>query len=213
MTFVTAIDSEAADLSTAEIVDLSTYTSPARDELALYLYLYKRDSSLSDTAVSVSNTDPLNVTAWSFTVIGDGWYRAILFGFPIWAPGTYAANKCVYYSGNYYKANTSTAQTPGGANWDLITDILSEVLNLYNSGVEITQTNNFTTMNAEASPLGDQLQDLGPKIRTGKCKNINDAVTVLLGESLIDSAWFNFERGDNVEAQQIIDYVNSQWAA
>lgn len=213
MTFVTSIENVLADLSAAELVDGSTYTDPARDELALYLYLYKRASDLTDVAVTVSNADPLNVTAWSFALNGDGWYRAIVFGFPIWSAGTYAANKCVYYDGNYYKAATSTSGTPGVSGWTLLTDILAEVLNLANSGVEITQTNNFTTANAEAGVLGDNLQDLGPRIRTGKCKNVNDAVTVLLGESLIDSAWMNFERGDNVEAQQIIDFVNSQWAA
>lgn len=214
MTFVTTIENVSASLDTAELVDGSTYTDPARADLALYAYLYKRAADLTDVAVTISNTNPLNVTAWSFTLAGDGWYRAIIFGFPIWVAGTYAASKCVYYDGNYYKASTSTSGTPGiSADWDLITDILDEVLNLDDSGVEITQTNNFTTANAEAGPIGDNLQDLGPKIRSGKCKNINDAVQVLFGESLIDSAWMNFERGDNVEAQQIIDFVNAQWAA
>lgn len=212
MTFVTTIENVTSDLTSAELVDGSTYTSPARNTLALYTYLYKRSADLVDTAITISNTNPTAVTAWSFTLAGDGWYRAIVFGFPIWAAGTYAANKCVYHSGSYYKASTSTSGTPGvSVDWVLITDILATVLNLANSGVEITQTNNFTTANAEAGIIGDNLQDLGPKIRSGKCKNVNDAVQVLFGESLIDSAWMNFERGDNVEAQKIIDFVNSQW--
>lgn len=212
MTFVTTIENVSASLDTAELVDSSTYSDPARSDLALYCYLYKRSSALEDTAVTVSNTNPLLVTAWSFTLAGDGWYRAIIFGFPVWVAGTYAADECVYYSGSYYKASTTTSGTPGVSGWTLITDILAEVLNLDDSGVEITETNNFTSANAEAGIIGDNLQDLGPKIRTGKCKNINDAVQVLFGESLIDSAWMNFERGDNVEAQQIIDFVNSQFA-
>lgn len=212
MTFVTTIENVAADLTTAELVDGSTYTDPARADLALYCYLYKRAADLTDVAVTISNTNPLNATAWSFSLAGDGWYRAIIFGFPIWEAGTYAASKCVYHSGSYYKASTSTSGTPGvSADWDLITDVLDEVLNLDDSGVEITQTNNFTTANAEAGIIGNNLQDLGPKIRSGKCKNVNDAVQVLFGESLIDSAWMNFERGDNVEAQKIIDFVNSQF--
>lgn len=212
MTFVTTIENVTATLGTAELVDGSTYTDPARSDLALYAYFFKRAADLTDVAVSISNTNSLLVTAWSFTLAGDGWYRAIIFGFPIWAAGTYAADKCVYYNGAYYKASTSTSGVPGVSGWTLITDILAEVLNLDDSGVEITETNNFTTANAEAGIIGDNLQDLGPKIRTGKCKNINDAAQVLLGESLIDSAWMNFERGDNVEAQQIIDFVNSQFA-
>lgn len=215
-TIITEINNVAADLSTAELADLTVYggANPDRDELALFLYLYKRAADLTDTAVTVSNTDPLNVTAWSFTLAGDGWYRAILFEFPIWAAGTYSLNNCVYHSGAYYKANTSTTGTPGvSADWDLITDILAEVLNLSSSNVVIGQTNNFTTANADAGPIGTVLQDLGPSIKAGQCKDINKAGTALWGESLIESAWINFLRGDYVEAQEIVDYINSRWAA
>lgn len=213
MTFVTTIEDVTADLLSASLVDGSTYTDPARSELAIYVYLFKRAADLSEVPVTISNTNPLLVTAWSFTLAGDGWYRAVVFGFPIWAAGSFAANKCVYHDGNYYKASVFTSGTPGvSADWTLLTDILAEVVDSDTSGVEITQTNNFTSANAEAGPIGDNLQDLGPKIKSGKCKNINDALQVLFGESLIDSAWMNFERGDNVEAQQIIDFVNAQWA-
>lgn len=214
LTLITDIENVSADVTGAQLVDLTTYggANAARNALALYLYLYKRDAQSSDTAVTIDNTVPTSVTAWDFTLAGDGWYRAILFAFPIWSAGTYTLNACVYYSGSYYVVNAaSTTQTPGGANWTLITDILGTVLNLSGSGVTIGQTNNFTTAIIEAGTLGDNLQDLGPKIRAGKCKNINDAVGALYGEGLIDSAWMNFERGDNVEAQEIVDYLSSNW--
>lgn len=214
LTIITDIESVSADLSSASLVDLTTYggSNAARNTLALYLYLYKRDASLSDTAVTVSNTDPLNVTSWSFTLAGDGLYRAILFEFPIWAAGTYTVDSCVYYSGSYYRANTGTSQTPGGANWTLITDILATVLNLSGSGVTIGQTNNFTTGILEAGTQGDALQDLGPSIRSGKCKDWNKAADILYWEGLIDSAWMNFERGDYTEAQSIVDFITANWS-
>lgn len=213
---LTSIQNVSADISTADLVDGTIYGAPNadRNDLAAYLYLYKRNAQQVDTAVIVSNTSPLTVTRWSFTLAGDGWYRAVLFLFPIWTAGAYVINNCVYHSGSYYKANTSTTETPGaGSEWDLITDILGEVLDLDDSNVTIGQTNNFITPNAEAGVLGDNLQDLGPKIKAGKCKDINDAVNVLFGESLLDSAWNNFARGDNVEAQEIVDFINNQWAA
>lgn len=216
LAILTDIENISASLETAELVDLTTYggANADRDELALYLYLYKRSAELVDTPITIANTDPLNVTAWSFTLAGDGLYRAIVFAFPIWAAGTYNLNNCVYHSGAYYKANTTTTGTPGvSGDWDTITDILAEVLNLASSNVTIGQTNNFTTANAEANVVGDYLVDLGPLIKQGKCKDVNQAAQVLLLEGLIDSAWMNFERGDVVEAQQIIDYVNSQFAA
>lgn len=211
----TDIENISSDIISAELTDLTVYggANAERDEIALYTYLYKRNAQLVDTPVTINNNDPVNVLAWSFSLAGDGWYRAVIFAFPVWVAGSYVLNNCVYHNGVYYKANTSTTGTPGAsANWDEITDILSEVLNLSNSNVTIGQTNNFTTANAEAYTIGDNLQDLGPKIRSGKCKNINDALTVLWGEALIDSSWYNFSRGDYPQAQEIIDFVNSQFA-
>lgn len=213
---LTSISNVSADLLTADLVDNTVYGTPNadRDDLAAYLYLYKRNAQQEDTAVIIDNTSPLTATRWSFSLAGDGWYRAILFLFPVWTAGAYVADNCVYHSGSYYKANTSTTETPGaGSEWDLITDILNEVLDLSGSNVTVGQTNNFTTPNAEAGILGNNLQDLGPSIKSGKCKDVNAATTVLFGEALYDSAWNNFARGDNVEAQEIIDFINNQWAA
>jgi hypothetical protein len=212
--FLTAIESESADLVTGRLVDLTTYTSPARNTLALYAYLYKRDVSSVDSPIALSNANPTTVTFWEFTLpASDGWYVAIIFGFPVWSAGTYAADKCVYHSGVYYKANTSTTEEPGvGSEWDVITDIQAEVLGLADSGVYITQTNNFSTAHSEAGTLGDNLAALGQKIINGKCKNWEDAGSTLFPAALIESAWVNFRRGDNVNAQEIIDYVQERFA-
>lgn len=213
---LTDIEDASSDLTTAVLVDLTVFggANPARNTLAAYLYLYKRDASQTDTPVTVDNSSPLTVTSWSFALAGDGWYRAILFYFPIWSAGSYVANNCVYYNGAYYKANTSTSATPGSSpNWTLITDILGTVLNLSSSNVTVGQTNNFTTAILEAGVLGDMLQDLGPNIRSGKCRDINQAANVLYGEGLLDSAWMNFERGDCVEAQEMVDYLTTNWAS
>lgn len=215
--FVTAIENESADLVTGVLVDLTTYggSNPDRSDLALYAYLFKRNANLEDTSITLVNTSPTTVNQWSFNLsLKDGLYVAIVFGFPIWSAGSFTADQCVYHDGVYYKANTGTSEEPGtGSDWDTITDILDEILTLDGSGVYITQTNNFSTARSEAGKLGDNLAALGQKIVSGKCKNWEDAASSLYPAGLIESAWVNFRRGDNVEAQEIIDFVQNRYAA
>lgn len=214
--FVTAIRNVSADVTTAELQDLTTNyggINPDRDALALYAYLYKRDASDNDTVVTLANDAPTTVTAWGFTLAGDGGYVAIIFGFPIWSAGAFTLNQCVYYAGSYYKANTSTSDTPGASSdWDLITDILSEVLNLSADNVYITQTKNFTTAILESGKLGNVLQSLGQNIIQGKPKNADQAASASFGAAILESAWVNFRRGDDQDAQEIVDWLTGQWA-
>lgn len=214
--FITAIRNVSADVTTAELEDLSTAYGgiyPDRADLALYAYLYKRDAELNDTVVALSNDAPTTVQAWNFILNGDGGYVAIIFGFPIWSAGSFALNDCVYYASTYWKANTSTNGEPGvSVDWDEITDILSEVLNLGSANTYITQTNNFTTAILESGKLGNVLQALGQNIIQGKPKNADDAATASFGAAMVESAWVNFRRGDNQDAQEIVDWLTGQWA-
>jgi hypothetical protein len=215
--FVTAITNVSADVTTAELQDLSTYggSVPARDELALYVYLYKRDADNNDTAVTLLNDQPLTANTWQFTLNAvDGLYVAIVFGFPLWSAGSYVTNDCVYYNDLYYIANGATSGEPGvSADWDLITDILSQVLNSGTANTYITQTENFTTARLESGKGGDVLQALGQKIIQGKIKDSGDCADALFFAGLIESAWVNFRRGDSQDAQEIVDWLTGQWAA
>lgn len=214
--FVTAIRNVSADVTTAELADLSTYggLGPERNELALYAYLYKRDASNNDTLVPLDNNIPLTCNTWPFTLAGDGLYIAIIFGFPIWAAGSYVQNDCVYHNAAYYIATTGTSGEPGvSGNWTLLTDIISEVLNVGSANTYITQTENFTTAILESGKGGDILQALGQKIIQGKIKNSDDAASALYFGALIESAWINFRRGDSQDAQEIVDYLTGQWSA
>jgi hypothetical protein len=214
--FVTAIRNVSADVTTAELQDFSTYGGggPARDTLALYVYLYKRDAQNNDTAVTVLNDEPLTANTWQFTLNGDGLYVAIVFGFEVWEAGSFVALDCVYHDGDYYIANGSTSEEPGtGNDWDVITDILSEVLNVGSANTYITQTENFTTAILEAGKGGDVLQALGQKIIQGKIKNSDDAASALFFGAMIESAWVNFRRGDSQDAQEIVDWLTGQWVA
>ncbi len=219
MTFVEDIQNISAGLSTGQLVDISTYggANPDRDQLALFNYFYKRDASMVDTQITLDNTSPLTVVAWDFALPAqDGLFVYITFGFPLWSAGSYTVGNCVYYvtGGAYYRALTTTSATPGTdpTKWALITDILGEVLSLANSNVYITQGYAFSTAVAEAGPIGDAMASFGARFISGKCKSLNDAAIVTFGADLIESAWMNFRRSNYTEAQNIIDYVDQQFA-
>jgi len=214
MTFITDIENTSEDLSTAELRDISQYggSNPDRDQLALYVYLYKRDAQNNDTQITVTNTSPLTANAWSFALPAqDGVFVAIVFGFYIWSAGTYTLGTCRYYNGYYYKANTSTSSTPGSdSTWDLITDILGTCSG--NTSVEQTQTYNWSDAHCSSGKLGDRLADFAPSVRDGRCKDVNKAMQVLFGAAMIESAFVNFRRGDYTAAQSSIDFTQANYA-
>ena len=221
--FITKIRNESADLLTAELVDLTedygVGGNAERSELALYLYLWKRDVELNDTEVTIDNTSPTTVTAWLFNLAGDGWYVAIVFGFYIYSGAeTYDEDDCVYYptTGLYYKClqDGTTGITPVaglGTEWEAIADILADVIDL-DSNVFITQTDNFTKA-AGQKKSGDILQPLGQKLINGKCRNWEDAASSLVVRGLLQSAQYNHQRSQNQNGQEIMDYINDRFAA
>jgi len=215
MTFLTDIENVSEDLSTAELVDVSQYggSNPDRDELALYVYLYKRDAQENDTQITVDNNNPLTANAWSFVLpAADGVFVAIVFGIYVWSAGTYPSGTARYYNGIYYISNTSTSSTPGvDSTWDVVSDILGELSG--NTTVEETQTYNWSAAHSESGQLGDAIADFAPSVLDGRCKDYGKAAKVLYGAALIESAFVNFRRADYVQAQTSIDFVQANYAA
>lgn len=214
--FVTVIEGESSTCTTAYLVDQTIQygqgSYPARNQLALYLYLNKRDINLVDTPIAVDNTTPLTVSQWLFNLLGDGWYTCLIFGFRIWAASTYTINQCVYYNGSYYRATGTTSSVPNtDSTWSLITNILSTCLDL-GTNVEQTQTNNFTVCNGSIK-AGNILQPLGQQIVNGKCRSWEDAGNALFVAALIQSAVVNHRRLDDLSGQEIMDFVNNRFAA
>lgn len=211
ITFVLDIESVSADLSVGVVQDLTIYGSPnsARNTLALYLFLYKRDALSNDVAISVDNTTPLTVAQWPFTLpAADGIFIAVPMGITIWQAGTYANLAGVYYNGVYYRSNKSTSGTPGvSIDWDVVTNLS---VFIGNSTVQQGQVYMFSSARSEAGSIGDSLADLGNKIIDGKCRNVDEAAAVITGAALIESAFVNFRRADYTNAQSIIDYVQRQ---
>ncbi len=212
ITFITQIERESADGSTAVLKDYTTYTDPARNTLALFLRLVKRSAELVDTAIEIDNSIPLTVDEWTFDLAGGGWYYATIFGFPVWAAGTYNIDECVYYStnGRYYQANANgVVSVPTEvADWTELTDPTS--IEDIDTNVAINYTHNFTTYDAEI-PVGDQLESLADQIIDGVPKDWEDTTLALLGLALLNGAWVKHYRVKNQQGQRIVDFVNQKY--
>lgn len=211
LTFVTYIGKTSADLSSSFLIDATVYggANPARNTLALYIYLYKRAADNTDTQIVIDNSTPLTAVEWPFTLPApDGIFVSMIFAFTIWSAGTFPNLSGVYYNGAYYRSNKSTSGTPGAsADWDLITDIIGTFTG--NSTVQQAQTYNFSADRARAGQLGDAMAALGQRMIAGLCKNWEDSAAVLTGAGLVESAWCNFRRTNYVDAQNIMDYVDA----
>lgn len=214
--FSTTISNVSSDLSTAQLLDTTIYTTPARNSLYLYAYLFKRSSDNTDTQLTLDNSAPNTVTQWTFSLPQqDGTFVSIIFGFTAWSAGIYTLGNSVYYNGSYYRVGVaSTSGVPGvSPDWILITNILAEVLNLANSNVSITQTYNFSAARAATGPLGDSLANFGLSVKFGKCKDWQQASSAMIGGTLISSAWTLFRSGNYSAEQDIMDYLDAQTAS
>lgn len=207
ITYVTQIERESADGTTAVLKDYTSYTSPARNALALFIKFVKRSAALVDTAITIDNSAPLSATEWTFNLAGDGWYYATIFGFPIWSAGTYTVNQCVYYSvtQRYYQAKGTVSSVPTNTtDWNYLPD--PTLIELTATNVEINNTHNFTSGQSEIL-TGDQLEQLADEIIDGKPKDWEDTTIALLGLALLNGAWVKHYRVKNQQAQSIIDFI------
>lgn len=220
-TYITQIERESADCTTAIIKDYTEYgvdDAPVRNIIGLFVKLVKRSASDPpvDVPVTISNASPLSVSQWTIdiTATKDGWYYMTLFGYPVWAAGTFDLNECVLYSnGNCYraKANGVSSLPTVSADWELITNPTSASIEaLADSGIYINNTHNFTTCNAEI-PVSDQLEQLADKISDGRPKDWEDTTLALLGSALLNGAWVNHYRVKNQRAQVITDFINQKY--
>jgi len=214
ITFITQIERESANGTTAVLKDYTVYTTPARDEIALFLKLVKRSAELVDTAITVDNNTPLTMTEWTFNLAGGGWYYASLYGFPFWAAGTYDENNCVYYldNGRYYRClidGVSAIPTDTDF-WEDITDDPTVIEEMDNTNVAVNFTHNFTTYDAEI-PVGDELESLADQIIDGVPKDWEDTTLALLGLALLNGAWVKHYRVKNQQGQRIVDFINQRY--
>jgi hypothetical protein len=86
-----------------------------RNEVALYLYGWKKFNDKEDIALTLDNGDPNLTTQWQVQTTLDGWYSFMLFAVQVWTPSTnVVANDLLFYNNSLWRAlQDSLNVTPG----------------------------------------------------------------------------------------------------
>ena len=90
-----------SDATEATIPDNTVYGSPNadREDVAVFLLLWKMDEDENETEVEIDNDSPDTVTEWTFDSSTDGWYKAQIIVIPNWDILTaYTVGQVVYYT-------------------------------------------------------------------------------------------------------------------
>lgn len=123
--------------TTATITDGTTFASPIRSGVGVFVNVYKVSALSVQTALVVTsnNSDPETDTTWTFPIEEDGWYQAYYVSVPDYAGGTtydqYEASfdpstNLVYRS----KVDTNVGQSLANTTyWEPITDPASLAAN------------------------------------------------------------------------------------
>ena len=95
-----------SDATEGTITDTTVYGGAEfdRNEVAVYLQLWKMDEDEEETVQTIDNDEPDTNTTWVFDSETDGWYRALITIIPNWVSGNYAAGNVVYYNGDLYES-------------------------------------------------------------------------------------------------------------
>ena len=122
------IDITLQDVGTLN--DLTSYTSPVRGDVGVFISAFKTNSSSVQTEIDVdpSDTDPAIDNSWQFDVTSDGWYQFYYVAIPNYSGGTTYSQ----YDAAYDPATKLAYRSIGGANtgnpltdptfWEALTD-------------------------------------------------------------------------------------------
>jgi hypothetical protein len=123
---------------TATITDETTFTSPARSGVGVFVNVYKVSALSVQTAITVTSddSDPETNSTWTFPIEEDGWYQAYYVAIPDYSGGTtYAQYAAVFdpSTDGVYRSKTAGNIGQALANttyWEAISDPASLAANL-----------------------------------------------------------------------------------
>lgn len=158
---------------TITATDASTYTSPTRTGVGVFVKLYKMDYTGNRTALTTTpnNSDPASAstTSWSALYTADGWHQLVYVAAPAYSAGTtYAQYDVVYDSSTKGLYQSQQAGNIGNlltnaTYWTAVPDPLTVALAIGTSQqaanlVALTSTAilNFGVKAALAVAFGDQ---------------------------------------------------------
>lgn len=147
----------SAECTTLFVEDKSVYTSPARNEYALFLagFFYMEDEE--DIRINIDNTLPESVVTWEVPSTSDGYHYFDLIPVLIWnVAGTtpYLVGDVRYWNTFYWKCTVAnTGDIPGVSSWVEVEDpyLEKDSLNsaLAASIADVTRVDEFSFCRAD----------------------------------------------------------------
>lgn len=136
--------------STFTLTDNSTYTSPARNAVGVFLTVFKTDykGAMSPLTSSSDDSDPATDSIWTVIFSSDGWHQGLYVAVPNYNGGTtYAKYDAAYDTSSKQVYVSSIAGNIGHAlsnttYWSVVSDPTTLALNvgLSNESANITAT-------------------------------------------------------------------------
>lgn len=100
----------SVDLSLTEAAvlnDLTTFTSPLRNTVGVFVTAYKVNAKSQQTEIVITSNSgsPATATKWNFNIGTDGWYQFYYISVPNYDAGvSYAQYDVAHASGNVYRS-------------------------------------------------------------------------------------------------------------
>lgn len=134
--------------STFTLTDNSTYTSPARNAVGVFLTVFKTDYSglMSPLTATANDGDPATDSVWTVVFTSDGWHQGLYVAVPNYSGGTtYAKYDAAYDPTSHNVYVSAVAGNVGHAlsnttYWNVVSDptTLAQNVGLSNESANIT---------------------------------------------------------------------------
>ncbi len=216
-----SISTITSDRASATISDETTYSSPARAAVGVFVGCYKMngDSTVADTLTLVSNTDdPETDSEWVMQLDnGDGWYRIPAVSIPDFDDTlTYDIYDAVFdpSSGNVYRSKQNTNTQDSLANttwWELISDPAALALN----EEEANESTNIDSTIYEVilSPNSEyEYANLISEVAEECCKvecSIENLLPYIRVAALVDGMYVHSDRSEMVAGERLARRLES----
>lgn len=217
LNFLLDFESISADAEDSVVRDHTVYGGDnfERNEVALYLFFYKRDAKNEFTLIPTVNDAPTTDETWDVPMRGPGSYRAVVYVIPIYdVSATYSDDALIHFSGSVYRNisgsdQTNNSPTDDPAAWEEVTEENLRENDYEAVSHEFHYVELFDTTEVEVC-IANMQEELGNEIVDGVCKTLDRALPTLLVTTALDAAWVKYYRRKGAEAQEIVDYLERE---
>jgi hypothetical protein len=215
------VDSITADRTQGVLLDGTTYSSPVRTGVGVFVKGQRMLSAVSveSTLTLVgNNTDPETDTQWTFNIPKDGWFRFLMVSVPDFnAATTYAIYEAVFQpsTDKVYrsKQNGNTTDTLTDTTW---WEEMTDPATLASNEGEANESTNIDSLIYEPGIMpnseygfANEIADAAEKYLTANHIPDNDLDQYTLLGVLVDGAYVKFDRSEMNMGERITRRLES----